>query len=370
MSTSESHTDDGAAALPSCRLLDAARGVNRGRPPIWIMRQAGRYLPEYQEIRAHHSFVEMCSQPDLAFEVSMQPRRIFGFDAVIVFYDILFLPEAMGAPLEFTEKGPTFRKAVRTLEDVRALRIPDPREHTGPILETLKRLRAELPPEVAVLGFAGAPFTIAAYLVEGDFRRSGERIKRMMYEEPDTLRELLEMIAAATGPYLAAQVEAGAGAVQLFDTWAGLLGPEEYVHFALPYQKSVFQALAPGSAEGAPGDGAPASAAAPTILYVNGSAHLLDPMALSGADVLSVDWRVALPEVRRRVGSRVALQGNMDPASLYAGPQEVKRRAREVLASMADDPAYIFNLGHGILPQVPVDSVRALVEAVHEMEDN
>ena len=331
------------------RFLAAARGRNRGRPPLWIMRQAGRYLPEYQELRAQHSFVEMCSTPELAVEVSLQPWRRFAMDAVVVFYDILFLAEAMGAPLEFTDKGPIFRRPLRDLDDVRRLRVPDPREHTGAVLETIRRVRDEIPAETAVLGFAGAPFTVAAYLVEGDFRRSGERIKRMMYEEPETLRELLEAITQATGTYLSAQVDAGADAVQLFDTWAGLLSPEDYRSVALPHQRAVFSALPEET---------------PSILYLNGSAHLLDAMASSGARVLSLDWRVELAEVRRRLGPEIGLQGNLDPAMLFAPVPEVKRRVGELLESLRDDPSYIFNLGHGILPQIPVASVEALVETV------
>ena len=326
-----------------------------GRPPLWIMRQAGRYLPEYRELRKKHSFKEMCSIPDLAVEVSLQPYRRFALDAVIVFYDILFLAEAMGAPLEFTESGPVFRSPIRSPEDIDALHAPDlrsrvPGRGTGAILESLRRLRAELPRSIAVLGFAGAPFTVASYLVEGGFERTGDRMKRLIHESPRTVHVLLERITEATCAYAAAQVEAGADAVQLFDTWAGVLAPEDFREHALRYERPVMERIA--------------EAGAPGILYVNGSWHLLDEIASSGASVLGLDWRRPLPEARARLGKGFTLQGNLDPAALFAPPAEVRRRADRLLDSMAGDPGFIVNLGHGILPETPLESVEALVEAV------
>lgn len=339
---------DGSDCAAS-RFLQAATCRNSGRPPVWLMRQAGRYLPQYQEIKKKHSFVEMCSDPDLAFEISMQPYRLFGLDAVVVFYDILFLAEAMGAPLEYNP-GPRFLEPLRTAEAIAALEDPDPTGHTAPVLETIARLRAELPPEVAVLGFAGAPFTMAAYLVEGNFHRSGERIKRLMNEDPELLHALLEPIARATGNYLRAQFEAGADAVQLFDTWAGLLSREDYQRIALPYQKMVFDSIAdPG---------------VPAILYVNGGSHLLAEMSSSGAGVLSVDWRTSLRAARELIGPEMGLQGNLDPSLLFGDPGQVRRKTDEILDEMSGDTGFIFNLGHGVLPETPVESVQALVETV------
>lgn len=337
--------------------LDACRFQNHSRPPAWIMRQAGRYLPEYRQLRETYSFVELCTTPELAVEVSLQPLRRFGFDAVIVFYDILFLPEAMGAPLEFTEEGPVFKRPVRSLADVDGLHPPDlhardPRKGTGAILETLRRLRAEVPQDTALLGFAGAPFTVAAYLIEGSFGRSGDRMKRAMYEEPRTVHRLLERLTECTGEYLAAQVEAGADSVQLFDTWAGLLGPADYREFAQPYERAVFDRVA--------------STGAPAILYVNGGPHLLGEMALSGASVLSIDWRMPLPTARSIVKERVGLQGNLDPSALFAPPAQVRRHVTSLLESLRGDRGYVFNLGHGILPETPVESVEAIVETVKE----
>jgi uroporphyrinogen decarboxylase len=319
------------------------------------MRQAGRYLPEYQEVRKRHAFQEMCTRPELAVEVSLQPLRRFGFDAAIVFYDILFLVEAMGAPLEFTEEGPRFRRSIATAADVRALRAPDVREPrpesgTGAVLESLRELRRQAPPETAVIGFAGAPFTLAAYLAEGSARRPGERLRRLIHEDPATARLLLERLTEATGEYVAAQAAAGAEVVQLFDTWAGVLAPAEYREFALPYQQAVFARLA--------------AAGVPAILYVNGSAHLLDEMVESRAAVLSLDWRHGLAAARRRLGAGVALQGNLDPAALFASPEAVRRRTAALLESMRGDPGYVVNLGHGITPETPLASVEAFVEAV------
>ncbi|MBN1442406.1 MAG: uroporphyrinogen decarboxylase [Planctomycetes bacterium] len=345
---SEKNESGERPATSRARFLDAAWGRCRGRPPVWLLRQAGRYMPRYQELRGRHSFEEMCTRPDLAFEVSLQPWREFGMDAVIVFYDILFILKAMGAPLEYTDRGPVFHRPVREPADVRALRLPEPGAGSQPVAETLRMLRRELGDRTALLGFAGAPFTLASYLVEGEFRRSGDRIRRMMHSDPETLEELLEMLADATIDHLERQVAAGADAVQLFDTWAGLLGAEDYARFALRGQTRIFEALRP--------------LGVPTILYVNGSSHLLELMARSGARVLSVDWRVSLPEARRRVGPGVALQGNLDPAALFSPPRAVREMTRALLESVAGDPAYICNLGHGILPETPVESVRAFVE--------
>jgi uroporphyrinogen decarboxylase len=342
----------------------AARGQGGGRPPVWIMRQAGRYLPQYQAVRARHSFVDMCVEPDIAVDVSLQPYREFGFDAVVVFYDILFILEALGAPLAFTERGPVFARPITCRADVDSLRSFEAsqvewriaRNGTGraPVLETIRRLRAELPREVAVLGFAGAPFTLAAYVVEGDFRRSGERIRRFFHEDPAAVEALLESITRVTEVYIADQIDAGADAVQLFDTWVGLLGGEDFDRFAAPYLRRIFAVAAARDV--------------PSILYVNGGSHLLDRLAATGAGVLSIDWRTELADARRRLGPRPGLQGNLDPTALFAAPDLVRGRVQRILESMRGDPAYIFNLGHGILPETPVASVRALVEAVRAFD--
>lgn len=319
------------------------------------MRQAGRYLPEYQEVKSRHTFVEMCSQPELAVEISLQPLRRYDFDAVIVFYDILYLLEAMGAPLEFLPKGPVIHSPVSTVEEVRQLHDPDlfeeaPGKGTGAVLASLRELRRVVPEEKAVLGFAGAPFTLAAYLIEGSFGRSGERIRRLLHQDPKAVHLLLERLSGVTAEYLSAQLDAGASAVQLFDTWAGLLSPEDFREFALPYQKAVFARLAERQAL--------------SVLYINGSYHLLDELKDAGARALSLDWRQSVAAARARFGPGVALQGNLDPAALFAPPVEVARRVGALLDSMRGDPGFIFNLGHGIHRETPVESVAALVETV------
>ena len=357
MPADSSPQSEAASATPSSRLVDACRGRLRGRPPIWIMRQAGRYLPEYQAIRKDHSFAAMCSDPEIAVEVSLQPLRRYGFDAVIVFYDILFILEAMGAPLRFLDDGPVFDAPVTTPADVEALHDPDLEScergvGTGAILESLKALRSELPAETALLGFAGAPFTLAAYLVEGSFRRTGDRIRRMLYEDPAMLHTLLERLSEYSADYLERQIEAGADAVQLFDTWAGLLGEAEYREFALPYQQAIFRRLAARDAS--------------SILYINGSSHLCQPMLESGARVLSLDWRHDLPAARQGWARDAVLQGNLDPATLFAPLATLKARATALLESVRGDAAHIFNLGHGISKDTPVEAVELLVRTVQE----
>ena len=349
--TPEASTHDAATS----RIIRACRGENHSRPPVWIMRQAGRYLPEYQQVRQRRSFAEMCGIPEIAVEVSLQPYRRFKLDGVIVFYDILFLPQAMGAPLEFSDKGPAFLQPLRDRRAIESLHTPDlaaedPARGTGAVLRSLETLRQTVPRAVTVLGFAGAPFTLAAYLVEGNFQRSGDRIRRMMHEDPQAVHLLLERLTDATGQYLSAQVEAGADVVQLFDTWAGLLDVADYEEFALPYEQRIFEVVA--------------ATGAPTILYVNGCSHLLRSLSATGATGLSVDWRVPLGETRRIVGADTVLQGNLDPSSLFAAPRVVRAKTRHVLDSMAGDPRYIFNLGHGILPETPLASVETMVETV------
>ncbi|MGH9362117.1 MAG: uroporphyrinogen decarboxylase, partial [Thermoanaerobaculia bacterium] len=331
----------------------AARGRNRGRPAVWILRQAGRYLKEYRDLRARHSFKRLCEDPVLATEVSLLPHRLLDVDAVIVFYDILIPLERMGAPLEFTDEGPVFSQPVASERDLDRLGPLDPGRHTAAILDTLGRLKRELGGSKPVLGFAGAPFTLAAYLIEGELGKAGEGIRRAIHRSPEFVHRLLDRLAEASGAYLRAQLEAGADLVQLFDTWAGLLAAEDYRAFALPYQKRVLESLPPGP---------------PRILYVGGSAHVVEELGLAGAEVVSLDWRGSLGGARARLGPGIALQGNLDPAALFAPPETVKERTRAMLEGRRGDPAYIANLGHGILPDTPVESARAMVDAVHEFE--
>ena len=327
--------------------------MNQGRPPVWIMRQAGRYLREYRELRSRHSFKELCESPALAAEVSLQPHRILNVDAVIVFYDILIPLERMGAPLEFTDSGPVFHKPLRAEADLDSLEDLDPAVHTPAILETIGRLKKTLGDSKPVLGFCGAPFTLAAYLIEGELGKSGDGIRRALNRMPAFVHRLLGTLATAMARYLDAQAGAGAEVVQLFDTWAGLLSPADYREFALPYQRTVFRGIRAG---------------VPKILYLNGGDHVLEEMAASGADVLSLDWRGDLSRARSRLGSGIGLQGNLDPAALFASSEAVRARVRSLLQGRRGDPAYIVNLGHGILPDTPVESVKAMVDEVHRFE--
>ena len=326
--------------------LRACRGEAIPRVPVWMMRQAGRYLPEYREIRAKHAFLEVCKTPDLAVEVSLQPFRRLGVDAVIVFSDILIPAEAMGLALELGDAGPNLPNPVRNKAAVEALRPFDPEDDTGFLPEAIRRIAREVGPEVPVLGFAAAPWTLACYMVEGRTKEGFAAIKSFMHGDPQTFRSLLSRIARATIPYLKAQIAAGAAAVQLFDTWCGELNLRDYEEFALPAVQEVIAEL---------------SGLAPVIYYTKASSHLLSAVARAGADVLSVDWRVDLRELRRKIGPGTALQGNVDPATLFATREQIQRETLEAVAALGG-AGHILNLGHGILQHTPVENAQLFIE--------
>jgi uroporphyrinogen decarboxylase len=326
--------------------LRACRGESVPRVPVWMMRQAGRYLPEYREIRAKHAFLEVCKTPELAAEVSLQPFRRLGVDAVIVFSDILIPAEAMGLKLELGDAGPNLPEPVRTRADVERLKLFDPEMETGFLAEAIRRIVREVGSDVPILGFAAAPWTLACYMVEGHASEGFASVKSFLYHEPRTLHELLHRIAEATIPYLKAQIAAGAAAVQLFDTWCGELPLSDYAEFALRATQEIVSGL---------------GGKVPVIYYTKASNHLLPAVALSGANVLSVDWRVNLRELRDALGPRLALQGNVDPAVLL-GPQEKIRRATLETISALRGEGHILNLGHGILPNTPVENARLFIE--------
>ncbi|HEV8118862.1 MAG TPA: uroporphyrinogen decarboxylase, partial [Thermoanaerobaculia bacterium] len=339
-----------SSAPSATRFLDACRGRAVDRPPVWMMRQAGRYLPEYRQVREKVSFMELCRTPELAAEVSLQPFRRFRPDGVIFFSDILVPIAAMGARVDFGDGGPELPEPVRSAGDVARLRRFDPSREipfTGKILSTLAR---EVGDKAAVLGFAGAPWTLASYLIEGGGSKSYTGIKQMMGNEPATLHRLLDLLSDVVADVLSYQIESGAKAVQLFDTWAGELSARDYREWALP---AVTRAIARLRRDDVP-----------VILFVNGCAHLLEAMAESGADVLSVDWRVSLSEARRRSG-RLALQGNLDPGVLLGPPEKVTARTREMIAETGGR-GHIVNLGHGVLPPTPIESVEAFFATVRE----
>jgi uroporphyrinogen decarboxylase len=336
---------------PQPRLVRACRREILDRPPVWLMRQAGRYLPEYMAVREKVPFLELCKTPELAIEVSMQPLRRFGMDGVIMFSDILVPVEAMGLPLEFTEKGPYLPQPVRSATDVKRLGIPDPLEGTGFVMSVLDGLKRELTvyPDVALIGFAGAPWTLASYMVEGGVSRNYTEIKKMMLDEPLLLHDLLDRIARTVILYLNAQIEAGAQVIQLFDTWAGILPETLYRQFVLPYHQQVIEGLNRDQT--------------PIILYVNGSRGILPLLAQSGADVISVDWLTPLSEAREVLGEEAVLQGNLDSNALFTRPEVLKPLVENMVLE-GGQKGYIFNLGHGILPKTPVDNVQLLVDTV------
>ena len=330
--------------------LRACRGEALPRVPVWMMRQAGRYLPEYRELRAKHAFLEVCKTPDLAVEVSLQPFRRLGVDAIIVFSDILIPAEAMGVPLELGDAGPKLLEPVRSAEAVRKLREFDPEGDTGFLMEAIRRIVRSVGPDVPVLGFAGAPWTLACYMVEGRTKEGFATVKNFLYTEPRTFRELLHRIAQATIGYLKAQIAAGAAAVQLFDTWCGELALPEYEAFALPAVQEIIASV---------------RGPVPVIYYTKASHHLLSAVARSGADVLSLDWRVNLGEARAQLGPHIALQGNLDPAILFAPQEQIQKQTVEILNQLGG-VGHILNLGHGILPTTPVEAAQTFIASVQQ----
>jgi uroporphyrinogen decarboxylase len=313
-----------------------------------MMRQAGRYLPEYRAIRQKHSFLEVAKTPDLAAEVSLQPYRRFGMDAVIVFSDILIAAEAMGAPIELGDAGPIVHSPVRSAAQVGALRQFDPELETRFVGDAIRKIGNTLGPDVPVLGFAAAPWTLACYMVQGGARDGFPAAKTMLLQDPSTFRRLLEKIARATAAYLKAQIAAGAAAVQLFDTWAGELDAATYRDFELPATQLLLAEL--GASQ------------TPVILFTKNSGHLMEDVAQAGAGVLSVDWRADLSALREQFGGRLALQGNVDPCALLASPEEAARAAQAAVARTGGQ-GHILNLGHGILPETPVENALAFVQA-------
>lgn len=323
-----------------------------------MMRQAGRYLPSYRAVRARASFLEMCRTPELACEVTLQPIDQLGFDAAILFSDILITLPPMGLEVAFPESGPKILSPVRSEAAIDALGIPDPEAELGYVMESVRQIRSALAGRVPLIGFAGAPFTMATYAVEGGGSKDYAHTKALLFGRPELAHRLLDKLARTCAVYLEAQVAAGAQAVQLFDSWAGVLSPRDFRQYALRHTQTVISLLraSPTFREHS----------VPIIYFVNGCAPYLADYAQSGADVLGVDWRIDLGTVRAAVGDGVALQGNLDPGALYASPAEIRERVHEVLRQ-AGPLGHIFNLGHGVTPQTDPEHVRAMVAAVHEL---
>ena len=320
--------------------------------PIWLMRQAGRYMQDYRSLRAQYGFLELCKRPDLATEITVAPVERLGVDAAILFADILLILEPLGVGLEYSKgDGPVIHRPVRTPADVDALKTFDTQE-LGFVYEAVRKIRAALADKVPLIGFAGAPFTLASYLIEGGGSRNYVHTKKLFFAAPDAWRRLMELLGRLITDYLNRQIAAGAQAVQIFDSWAGCLSPSDYERFALPYTKWVIEAIAPG---------------VPVINFSTGTAGSLRKIRAGGGDVIGLDWRVNLDEGWETIGHDIAVQGNLDPVALFASPAEIKRRAEEILKRAAGRPGHIFNLGHGVLPGTPVENVIALVDAVHEL---
>ncbi len=334
-------------------LLAAARREPASHTPVWFMRQAGRYLPEYRAIREHHTLLEIVAQPELAAEVTLQPVRRLDVDAAILFADILLPLVPMGLELEFAKgEGPVIRNPVRTAGDVMRLAPVDVHDALSSVLETVRLVRGELDDLVPLIGFAGAPFTVACYAIEGGSSKNFVEAKRLMYGAPDVWNGFMSRLVTVIGDYLTAQVEAGAQAVQVFDSWAGALSPSDYRRYVQPHSRALFERLEP--------------LGVPTIHFGVDTATLLEPMRDAGGDVIGLDWRVPLDEGWVWIGEDRAVQGNLDPTALFAPVDELERRVRDILARAGGRPGHIFNLGHGLLPTTPVDNVRRVVDLVHE----
>jgi uroporphyrinogen decarboxylase len=343
----------GDLALNDHPMLRACRREPTSFTPIWLMRQAGRYMPEYRRVRERHSFLEMCQHPDLAAEVTVTAVERLRVDAAIIFADILLPLVPMGVGLHYESgDGPVIDRPVRSVADVDRIPPVAVSDSLGFVADSIRIVRRALAGRQPLIGFAGAPFTLASYLVEGGGSRQYQATKTMMYTEPDAWHRMMKMIARTTADYLNMQIDAGADIVQLFDSWVGSLGPDDYRRFVLPHTRSVIDAVRP---------------AVPVIHFGTVTGNLLELMREAGGDVIGLDWRVDLAQAWARLGHDVAVQGNLDPVALFAEPSEIRRRARAILDQAAGRPGHIFNLGHGILPETPVDHVIALIDAVHEM---
>lgn len=346
MSTPSPHRDS--------LFIRACYGESVERTPVWVMRQAGRYLPEYREIRARASFLELCKTPELAAEVTMQPIRRFGLDAAIIFSDILVPVEAMGVPLDFNP-GPVLGSRVEGAEDVARLKVPNPEKDLGFVADGIKAF-IEGMPEVPLIGFAGAPFTLAAYVLEGGGSKNFAVTKRFLYNHPKVARDLLAKLADTVGAHLEMQIEAGCCAVQIFDSWAGQLARDDYLDFALPYTVELVDRLK--------------NKGVPVIVFAKGAHGCLDELSQIGADVLGVDWTLPLDRAGEIVQGRVSLQGNLDPCELLGPVERIERQVQRVLTEAKGLRGHVFNLGHGILPMTPPDHMQALVEAVQRLGVN
>ncbi len=339
---------------PTDRFLRACRREPVDATPIWLMRQAGRYMAEYRALRERYSILELIKTPDLATEVTLQPIKAFNLDAAIIFADILPVLEGMGLQLEFVKgDGPVIHNPLRTAADVEALVVRPAEETLGYTLTAIRQVRQELDGRVALIGFSGAPFTLASYAIEGGSSKNYIKAKSLMYEQPRVWHSLMEKLAAAVGDYLRAQAAAGAQVVQLFDSWVGALSPADYREYVWPHSKRVIEL-------------AKSERNVPLINFGTGTSGMLPLLKSAGGDIIGVDWRIELAQAWAQLGDDVAVQGNLDPVALFAPIPEIKKQAARILDSVKGKPGHIFNLGHGILQHTPVEHVAALIDFVHE----
>ena len=345
--------------LKNDRFLRALQRQPVDVTPVWMMRQAGRYLPEYRATRKKAgSFMDLCTNPELACEVTLQPLERFPLDAAILFSDILTIPDAMGLGLYFAEgEGPRFERPLRDEKQIRALGVPDPETELRYVMDAVRTIRRELDGRVPLIGFSGSPWTLATYMVEGSSSKDFATIKAMLYERPELLDQLLDTVSRSVALYLNAQIEAGAQTVMIFDTWGGALTPADYCRFSLQPMERIISSLKREN------DGRKV----PVILFTKNGGQWLEAMADTGADALGLDWTTDLADARRRVGDQVALQGNLDPSVLYASPEHIREQVARVLASFGKGNGHVFNLGHGIHPGINPEHAGAMIEAVHEL---
>ncbi|SEQ01245.1 MULTISPECIES: uroporphyrinogen decarboxylase [Pseudomonas] len=346
-------------ALKNDRFLRALLKQPVDVTPVWMMRQAGRYLPEYRATRSRAGdFMSLCMNPELACEVTLQPLERYPLDAAILFSDILTIPDAMGLGLYFeTGEGPRFKKRIESAADIEALPVPDPEADLGYVMNAVRTIRRELNGRVPLIGFSGSPWTLATYMVEGGSSKDFRRSKAMLYDNPQAMHNLLDKLARSVTAYLNGQIQAGAQAVQIFDTWGGNLSSAAYQEFSLAYMRRIVDGLI-REREGRK---------IPVILFTKNGGLWLESMAASGADALGLDWTCDIGDARSRVGDKVALQGNMDPAVLYAKPDAIRSEVARILARYGKGSGHVFNLGHGITPEVDPAHAGAFIEAVHEL---
>lgn len=344
--------------LKNKRYIQAALSQAVDKTPVWMMRQAGRYLPEYREIRAKAGdFMALCTNPELACEVTLQPLRRYELDAAILFSDILTIPDAMGLGLYFkTGEGPAFEKPVKTAIDINNLFVPDVFDKLKYVTDAVSLIRHELKNEVPLIGFSGSPWTLATYMVEGGTTKNFGKVKGLLFEQPQLMHQLLNTLAKSVTSYLNAQIESGAQSVMIFDTWGGVLSTNNYQEFSLNYMQQIIDGLKRSYAD----------EKIPVTIFTKGGAGWLEQMAETGADCVGLDWTIDIDQARQRIGHKVALQGNMDPCVLYSNSERIRMEVADILSKFGAGNGHIFNLGHGIHPTIDPENVKAYVDAVHE----